>query len=126
MGRTTSGIYVLNPVGCALIGYGCQCHGNLQGGHIIHKGEIQGNKEGRAILVAQAKLFIETGTTEIMTRQCEAHNIGRLANSPEAKRIQLLQKIYEYGYLHMEEWFEVFLATFKVHPTHLELERVIS
>ena len=126
VGRATSGIYILNPVGCALIGYGCQCVGNPQGGHIIHKGEIQGNKEGRAILVAQARLFIETGTAEIMARQCMAHNIGRLANSPEAKRIQLLQKIYEFGYIHMEEWFEVFLGTFKVWPTDLELERLIS
>ena len=126
VGRATSGIYILNPAGCSLIGYGCQCVGNLQGGHIIHKGEVQGNKEGRAILVAQAKLFIETGTAEIMALQCEAHNIGRLANSPEAKKIQLLQKIYRYGYLHMSDWFGTFLSTFKVHPTDLELERLIS
>jgi hypothetical protein len=119
MGRTTSGIYVLNPVGCALIGYGTRCDGPPTGGHIIHKGEVQGNDEARAILAACPP--------EIMAIQCYQHNVGRFANSPEAKRIQLIQKIYEFGYWHMEEWFEEFHKCFKKIPyPELELERLIS
>ena len=60
----------LDPERCALEGYVIPCHGNLTGGHILNKSKVRGNKEGRAILVAQAKLFIETGTAEIMTAQC--------------------------------------------------------
>ena len=66
------------------------------------------------------------GTAEIMSTQCSAHNVGRTANEPEAVRILLLQKVYEYGWSHMAEWFETFLGTFKVRPTELELERMID
>lgn len=119
MGRTTSGIYVLNPVGCALIGYEVRCDGPPTGGHIIHKGEVQGNDGARAILAACPP--------EIMAIQCYQHNVGRFANSPEAKRIQLIQKIYEFGYWHMAEWFEEFHKCFKKIPyPELELERLIS
>ena len=118
VGRTSSGIYMLNPVGCALIGYGTRCDGPPTGGHIINKSKTVGNDEGRAILVACPD--------EIMANQCYTHNINRWADEPEAVKIMLLQKIYEFGFLHIEEWFEVFLATFKVHPTELELERLIS
>jgi len=119
MGRTTSGIYVLNPVGCALIGYAVRCDGPPTGGHIIHKGDVQGNDEARAILAACPP--------EIMAMQCYQHNVGRLANSPEAKRIQLIQKIYEFGWWHMVEWFDEFHKCFKKIPyPELELERLIS
>ena len=114
----TSGIYLLNPKGCCLIGYGIRCDGPPTGGHILNKSKVRGNPEGRAILAACPD--------EIMTNQCYQHNVSRFADTPEAVKIMLLQKIYEHGYLHMAEWFDVFLATFKVHPTHLELERLIS
>ena len=118
VGRTTSGIYVLNPVGCALIGYGTRCDGPPTGGHILNKSKVRGNKEGRAILSACPN--------EIMANQCYQHNINRWADEPEAVKIMLLQKIYQFGYMHMADWFEVFLGTFKVWPTDLELERLIS
>jgi len=116
----------LDPKHCSLEGYIIPCSGRLTGGHILHKSDAAGNAEGRAILVAQAKIFMETGKAEIMAWQCVAHNVNRYANSPEAKRIQLLQKIYVYGWAHMKEWFEMFLATYKVRPTELELERLLK
>jgi len=127
-GFVLNGIYLLNPTGCALVGYGPKCYGRLTGGHIINKSKVGGNKEGRAILIAQAKLFIETGIAEIMTPQCVAHNVNRWADEPEAVKIMLLQKIYEFGFLHMEEWFETFLSTFKVrsYVHYLELRVLIS
>ena len=111
---------------CALAGYGTACCGELTGGHIINKSKTRGNKAGRAILVKQAKIFKETGKAEIMAVQCMEHNVNRWADEPAAVKIMLLQKIEEYGHDHMAEWFETFLATFKVRPIELELERLIA
>ena len=108
----------LDPEHCALEGYAIPCSGTPTGGHIINKSKVRGNKEARAILAACPP--------EIMTVQCYQHNVSRWADTPDAVKIMLLQKIYEFGYLHMNDWFGVFLATFKVHPVDLELERLIS
>ena len=116
----------LNPDACALEGYRIACRGPLQGGHLFHRGEVRGNAEARKILVAQAAQFMETGHAELMAWQCAEHNVGRYANSREAKRIQLLQKVYEYGWQHMAEFMEMFLSTFKVRPVEWELERMLS
>lgn len=110
----------LNPPDgdCWLKGYAIKCDGHMTGGHIINKSKTRGNAEGRAILASCPK--------EIMAPQCQAHNQSRWADTPTAVKIMLLQKIYQFGYLHMHEWFEQFLGTFKVRPTELELERLIS
>lgn len=84
----------------------------------MNRSKCRGNKKAIAIL--------KTCPPEIMSAQCLAHNVSRFADTPEAVRILLLQKIYEYGYIHMADWFEAFLFTFKVHPIDLELERLIS
>ncbi len=122
---TLRGTYSLNPQGCALSGYVIPCSGRMTGGHIINKGKTRGNAEGRAILVEQAKIFMETGKAEIMTWQCDTHNVKRIADEPQAVRIMLLQQIYKFGWAHMKEWFETFLGTYKMRPTELELERLL-
>ncbi len=121
-------IIIINPQGmaCALRGYRMRCEGPPTGGHIINKTKTKGNPEGRAILVAQAAQFAETRKAEIMTWQCASHNVERVADEPEAVRIMLIQKIYEYGWFHMKHWFDEFLGTYKVHPTNLELERLLE
>lgn len=109
---------LLVPKGCALSGFKIRCVGDLQGHHIINKGNTRGNPEGRSILTACPP--------EIMALVCYAHNVGRLADTPTARKILLLQKIYQFDWFHMKEWFDVFLATFKRYPTELELERLLS
>jgi len=109
---------LLVPKGCALSGFKIRCVGDLQGHHIINKSKTRGNKEGRDILVACP--------LEIMAKVCYGHNVGRLSDTPAACKILLLQKIYEFGWFHMADWFKVFLATFKRYPTELELERLLS
>lgn len=116
--QLVEGYHYLKAPACALEGYIIKCDGPMTGGHIIHKGEVQGNAKAREILAACPP--------EIMTVQCYDHNISRWANTREAKKILLLQKIYEFGWDHIAEWFDVFLATFKVHPVELELERLLS
>lgn len=109
----------LKPERCALEGFIIRCNdGELQGHHIINKTEVLGNSKGRAILAACPPI--------IMAQVCSAHNVGRLADSPAARKILLLQNIYKYGWDIMKEWFDLFLATFKQHRTDLELERILS
>lgn len=115
----TRTLYLKPPDGvCSLTGYAIWCDGPLQGHHMINKGKVGGNAEARKILVACPD--------EIMADVCVAHNIGRMADTPEARKILLLQKIHKYGYNHMKEWFEVFLSTFKVRPHEWELEVLLS
>lgn len=111
---------LLNPLPrqCALDGYIIDCYGPLHHGHIIHKSVARGNAEGRAILAACPPI--------IMAWQCQAHNVDRWANQREAIRIQLLQKIYEYGYEAVDQWFDEFLATFKVRPHEWELRVLLG
>ena len=108
----------LNPERCALENYAIPCSGHMTGGHILNRSKCGGNKKAIAIL--------KTCPPEIMTVQCYQHNISRFADTSEAVKIMLLQKIYEHGFLHMSDWFGTFLSTFKVWPTDLELERLIS
>lgn len=119
-GSTSTARLLLDPVNtCALQGYAIRCDGPPQRGHIIHKGDVQGNDKARAILAAIPD--------EIMAWQCSSHNVGRFANTSEAKRIQLLQKIYQYGWLHMYDWFEYFHSCFKKSPRpDLRLEYLLE
>lgn len=112
------GVVWLNPKGCVLKGYVIRCEGPPTGGHIINKSKTRGNEEGRAILTACP--------TEIMADQCLNHNVGRTADEPTAVKIMLIQKIFKHGYLHMEEWFDVFLNTYKERPNDLELKVLLS
>jgi len=111
-------VYLLNPTGCALVGYGIGCYGSLTGGHIINRSKCGGNKEAIAIL--------KTCPPEIMAIQCYQHNVSRFADTSEAVKIQLLQKIWEYDYIHMQEWFDIFLSSWDEHPIELELARLLS
>lgn len=108
----------LDPDSCALESFRVGCIGDLQGHHIISKTQTRGNSAGRKILVACPD--------EIMADVCQRHHQGGYAESPIARKIMLLQKIFEFGWLHMKAWFDVFLATFKDHRVELELERLLS
>lgn len=108
----------LKPDQCALEDFKIECGGDLQGHHIINKSQTRGNAEGRAILSACPP--------EVMSDLCHAHHMGGYGEAPEARKIMLLQKIYEFGWLHMKAWFDTFLATFKDYRIELELERLLS
>jgi hypothetical protein len=78
---------------CALYGYLIGCSGELQGHHLISKDMARGNDEIRDLL--------RTCPPELMAKVCVAHNVGKIADSHGARRILLLQKVYEYGLVHM-------------------------
>lgn len=102
--------------GCSLQGYAIRCDGPPQNGHIIHKGDVSG----------KARDYLATCPEEIMAWQCYSHNVGRFANTHEAKRIQLLQKIFQYGYWHMHEWFITFHEMFKLERPELRFHYLLE
>lgn len=94
---TRNGLWLAAPAGiCDLQGYKIRCAGGLEGHHIINKTLARGNEEVREILVACPP--------EVMSKICEAHNVGRWADQHEARRILLLQKVWQFGLEHMREW----------------------
>ena len=115
IGRTSSGIYILNPVGCSLIGYGCQCVGDCQNGHIINNSKARGNKLG-------VKEYLKHHIN--ISPQCMAHNVGRVADSYDARKIQLLQKIFKHGWSEVKEYYDN--VPWKVHKVEFELGRMLE
>lgn len=97
--RSTA-LYLLPPTNvCALQGYIIRCQGPLTGQHILNKSKARGNKEIRAILASCPP--------EVMANVCqEGHNISRWADTKEAQKILLLQKIHEFGWAHMKTFFD--------------------
>ena len=114
VGRATSGIYILNPVGCSLIGYGCQCVGNCQNGHIINESKARGNSKVKKYLKHEMNI----------SPQCVAHNVGRMADTYDARKIQLLQKIFKHGWTEVKEYYDG--VPWKVHKPEFELERMLE
>ena len=115
MGRATSGIYILNPVGCSLIGYGCQCTGVCQNGHIINTSKARGNKLG-------VKKYLKHDIN--ISPQCVAHNVGRVADSYDARKIQLLQKIFKHGWSDVKDYYDN--VPWKIHKPEFEIERMLE
>jgi hypothetical protein len=92
-----AGLLLWVPLGtCALYGYMIECSGGLEGHHLISKDMARGNDELRNLL--------RTCPPELMSQVCTAHNVGKLADSHNARRILLLQKVYEYGLVHVWQY----------------------
>lgn len=83
---------------CALKGYLVACSGGLQGHHLISKNMARGNAEIRDLL--------RTCPPILISDICMAHNVGKLADSHNARRILLLQKIALYGHAYMETYID--------------------
>jgi hypothetical protein len=79
---------------CALQGFLVKCDGPITGQHIISKQMARGNAEIRD--------WLRTCPAEIMADVCYSHNVSKYADAPLARRILLLQKVYLYGWAHMQ------------------------
>ena len=104
----------LNPGDCALEGYGIPCLGELQHGHLMNKSKARGNKAARDYL----------GQEMNISPQCLAHNVGRFADTREAMKIQLLQKIFKHGWTEVKEYYDG--VPWKVHKVEFEFERMLE
>jgi hypothetical protein len=97
--KTTGPVVLIPKKGtCCLRGFMVECVGDLQGHHIISKNMARGNPDVREIL--------RQCPEEIMADVCVNHNVGKLADSPKARKVLLLQKIMQYGFTHMEEFVD--------------------
>lgn len=83
---------------CALKGYLVECRGPLHGHHLISKNMARGNAEVRDLL--------RTCPAPLISDVCLAHNVGKMADSHNARRILLLQKIEQYGYAYMQTYID--------------------
>lgn len=101
---------------CALRGYLIPCDGPLTGQHIISKQMARGNAEVRDLL--------RTCPPELMAQVCYQHNVGKMADSHNARRILLLQKVYEYGLEHMNGYIRN--LPWKVHSPELSLMAMLE
>lgn len=79
---------------CCLDGFLIRCDGPITGQHIISKQMARGNDAIRD--------WLRTCPPEIMADCCYAHNVGKYADAPVARRILLLQKVFLFGWAHME------------------------
>jgi hypothetical protein len=101
---------------CCLRGYIIECVGDLEGHHLISKNMARGNSEIREIL--------RQCPPEVMCDVCSAHNVGKLADSPVARKVLLLQKIMLYDYTHMEDFIDG--LPWKVQTHDLTLRGMLS
>ena len=104
----------LDPERCALEGYGPPCYGGLQNGHLINESKARGN--------AKVKKYLKHDMN--ISPQCVAHNVGRWADTYEARKIQLLQKIFKHGWTEVKEYYGG--IPWKVHKVEFELERMLE
>ena len=101
---------------CCLRGYIIECVGDLQGHHLISKQMARGNDEVRQTL--------RECPPEIMSNVCMAHNVGKLADSPAARKILFLQKIAIYDFAHMKNFVDS--LPWKIHTHDRTLEGILS
>ncbi len=101
---------------CCLRGYLIECVGDNQGHHLISKNMAKGNPDVRQIL--------RECPPEVMSAVCVAHNVGKLADSPIARKVLLLQKIMIYDYTHMEDFIDG--LPWKVQTHDLTLRGMLS
>ncbi len=87
-------VWLVPPPGhCALEGYMVECAGRLSKQHIISKGMARGNEQVREEITCE----------QLLADVClEGHNTSKFADSREARKILLLQKINQYGWTVME------------------------
>ena len=104
----------LDPEHCALEGYAVACIGGCQNGHLMNKSKARGNKAARDYLGQEMNL----------SPQCLAHNVGRFADTREAMKIQLLQKIFKHGWTEVKEYYDN--VPWKVHKVEFELKRMLE
>ena len=105
----------LDPKHCALEGYLIQCVGDCQRGHIINTSKARGNKLG-------VKEYLKHEIN--ISPQCVAHNVNRWADQYDARKIQLLQKIFKHGWSEVKEYYDG--VPWKVHKPEFEIERMLE
>jgi len=115
---TDGRIWLTAPEGtCALEGYAIRCgRGVFHRHHIVSMNLARGNDEVHAIL----KRYPE----EVIGLICPAHNTSKWADTPDARRVLLLQNIWRFGWSRMRAFVNG--LPWKVHHPELTLEAMLD
>lgn len=104
----------LEPDACALKGFLVPCAGPATHEHILNKGKARGNKAVREYLNESMNIALT----------CHRHNVGKLADTRDARRIMLLQKIWAHGWSAVRDYYAA--APWKVSGQEFSLESMLE
>jgi hypothetical protein len=103
---------------CGLGGYRIDCRGPLHLHHILNFSKARGNDRLRKLLAKNPP--------ELTAMVCEAHNVGRWADTREARQRLLQRNCERYGEARVRRVYEQALGLLKVVPPEWRWEVVID
>ena len=103
---------------CALRGYRIPCSGPLHLHHILNFSKARGNDRLRKMLA--------TNPPELTALVCEAHNVGRWADTREARRRLLRRNCDRYGEARVRRVYERALSLLKQEPPEWRWSAVVD
>lgn len=103
---------------CALAGYRIECRGRLHLHHVLNFSKARGNERLRRMLAGNPP--------ELTAMVCEAHNVGRWADTREAMARLLLQNFDRYGEARVRRVYERALGLLKQIPPEWKLEAILA
>ena len=105
-------------VTCGLGGYQIACRGPLHLHHILNFSKARGNDRLRKMLAKNPP--------ELTAMVCEAHNVGRWADTREARQRLLRRNCVRYGEARVRRVYEQALALLKQPPPEWRWEAVMD
>lgn len=106
--RTSGETEMTRGISCALRGYRIECSGPLHLHHIVNFSKARGNDRLRK--------FLAKNPLELTVMVCEAHNVGRWADTRESMRRLLLYNANRYGEARVRRVYEEAIGLLKVVP----------
>ena len=102
---------------CELWGFVINCEGETQTHHIINKSQLRGN--------ARALKYVEAHPV-LLAQVCVAHNVGRLADTKQARALLLRKRVALYGESYMDAVLGGLRACFRGDRPELRLSALIG
>ena len=87
----------LDPEHCALEGFKIPCSGRLSREHIVSRSKTINSPAAKEYL-NQDKNIAKTCLL--------GHNVSKYSDNPQARKIMILQKVYEHGFTEMKEFYD--------------------
>lgn len=113
---TSGGIYLVPPEGvCSLQGFKIRCDGPPTTEHIIARGKARGGSQ-------DLRDYLNLSMNLTMT--CYSHNVGKLADTSEARCILILQKVHAHGLAAVKRYLDE--IPWKVPTPEFTLEAILE
>jgi len=94
------------------------CSGRIHRHHIVNRSRTRGNKAARKFVDDNGWLF--------WADICEGHNVGRTADTKQAKRYLLSRRVDRYGIMTVGRTLAEFRKLFKSDASDLTIEGLIG